>query len=141
MAARDGKIGLLKNVAIFSACSSAQLRMIARITDQVHVPAGATLIHEGRPGRELFVISSGTARISRNGRKIRDLGTGESFGELALIDQGPRSATVTAATDMDLYVVHARHFTDLLREAPGVTMQILRGLAERVRTAEKSPTH
>src|SRR2546425_10204417 len=103
--AKDGKIKLLKEVPLFWACNDRELGKIARIADEVKVPSGTELMKEGEPGREMFVIAEGWAKVTRKKRKIASLGPGEVVGELALLDQGPRTATVTAETPMTMYVL------------------------------------
>ena len=87
------------------------------------------------------MVVEGTATATRRGRKVATIGPGSFFGELALLDQGPRAATVTADTDMQLLVLTSRAFSTLLHETPSVSRGILRGMAERLRSAENAPTH
>jgi CRP/FNR family transcriptional regulator, cyclic AMP receptor protein len=138
---RDAKIRLLSGVALFSPCAKHELRRVAALVDQVEVPEGKVLMREGAPGRECFVVVQGSATVKRRGRKIATVGPGSFFGELALLDQGPRVATVTADTDMQLLVLSARDFSSLLDAVPSVSRRILRGVAERLRAAESTPTH
>lgn len=139
--AKDRKIELLKDVPLFWGCSDKELKAVARITDEIQKPAGAVLMKEGDAGRELYVIAKGSAKISKGGRKIRMAGPGEAIGELALIDGGVRSATVTAESELVAYVVGQRSFTALLQDAPSVGLKLLRALAKRVREAERSILH
>jgi CRP/FNR family transcriptional regulator, cyclic AMP receptor protein len=138
---RDAKIRLLSGVALFSPCAKHELRRVAALVDQVEVPEGKVLMREGASGRECFVVVQGSATVKRRGRKIATVGPGSFFGELALLDQGPRVATVTADTDMQLLVLSARDFSSLLDAVPSVSRRILRGVAERLRAAESTPTH
>jgi CRP-like cAMP-binding protein len=138
---RDAKIRLLSGVALFSQCAKHELRRIAALTDEVEVPKGKTLAREGDPGSEFFVVVKGTATATRRGRKVATIGVGSFFGELALLDQGPRAATVTADTDMQLLVLTSRAFSSLLNDVPSVARRILRAMAERLRAAENAPTH
>lgn len=136
MARKDGKVQALKQVPLFWGVSDADLSMVASIVDEIQVPAGKTLIKEGDYGRELFIILDGEAKISLGRRTIRTVGRGEVIGELALLDQGPRSATVTAQTPLRIYVVEARAFESLLGKAPKVAIKIMKGLAGRLRETE-----
>jgi CRP-like cAMP-binding protein len=138
---RDAKVRLLSGVPLFSACSRGELNRIASLVDQVEVPAGKSLAREGDPGWEFFVICEGKAKATKRGRKIASLGPGAFFGEMSLLDEGPRSATVTAESDMQLLVLSSRSFSALVAENPSVSRKLLRGMAERLRGAETTPTH
>lgn len=136
-----GKMELLKNVSLFSACTTKELAKIASLVDEVEATPREVLAKEGTPGREFFVISRGTAKVSIRGKKIATLGPGTFFGEMALVDQGPRSATVVADGPMVLYVLDSRHFSSLLEQVPAIARKILKGIAQRLREAEKAPTY
>ena len=138
---RDAKIRLLGEVALFSPCAKHELRRIAALVDEIEAPKGKVLVREGDRGREFFVVVEGSATARRGGRKLAALGPGGFFGELALLDEGPRVATVTADTDMRLLVLSSRAFSSLLYEVPSVSRRILRGVAERLRASESAPTH
>ncbi|MGH2760660.1 MAG: cyclic nucleotide-binding domain-containing protein [Actinomycetota bacterium] len=141
MARKKGKIDVLQNVWLFSACTSKELGRIASLVDEAEVPKGATLTKEGATGKEFFAVAEGAATAKLRGKKIASYGPGDFFGEMALIDQGPRSATITADTAMKLYVLDSRSFSTLIDRHPAVARKILRGLAGRLRKAEKAPTH
>jgi CRP-like cAMP-binding protein len=141
MARKKSKIDVLQNVWLFSACTSKELGRIASLVDEAEVPGGATLMKEGAVGREFFAVAEGKATAKLRGKKIASYGPGDFFGEMALIDQGPRSATITADSPMKLYVLDARSFSTLIDRHPAVARKILRGLAGRLRKAEKAPTH
>ncbi len=138
---RDAKIRLLSGVALFSQCAKHELRRIAALVDEIEAPKGKTLTQEGDTGVEFFVVVEGVATATRRGRKVATIGPGSFFGELALLDQGPRAATVTADTDMHLLVLTSRAFSKLLDDTPSVSRRILRGMGERLRSAENAPTH
>ena len=100
------------------------------------------IVRQGDPGRECFVIAEGKARATIRGMGSQPLGPGSFFGEMSLLDQGPRSATVTAETDMHLLVLGSREFSSLVNEVPTVAVRMMRGLAERLRSAERrQPQH
>lgn len=139
MRGRDRKINLLKRVSLFSACSDRELRRIASLADGLEIKEGAVLAREGRPGLEFFVIATGKAKVSIGKKKVASLGSGDFFGEMALLDQGPRAATVTAETPMSVYVLDSRSFTSMLQDVPTVARKILRGVAHRLREVEKAP--
>jgi CRP/FNR family cyclic AMP-dependent transcriptional regulator len=138
---KDTKVRLLSGVPLFSACSRGELGRIASLVDQLEVPAGKVLAREGDPGWEFFVVCEGRATATKRGRKVGSLGRGSFFGEMSLLDEGPRSATVTAETDMQLLVLTSRSFSDLIADNPSVSRKLLRGLAERLRAAEAAPIH
>lgn len=106
---------------------------MAKASDELSVPAGRQLCEQGEVGREAFVIVAGTAEVRRNGRKVATLGAGDSFGELALLDHGPRTATVTAATDLTVLVIGAREFAALVDAVPPIAHKLMRSLAARIR--------
>jgi len=138
---KDAKHALLRNVGLFSACSDKELGSIAKLMTEVPVSAGSAIVREGAAGREFFVIAEGTAKVTAGGRKRATLGPGAFFGEMSLIDHGPRTATVTAETPMKVYVLDAREFGGLLDASPTVTRKILKTLAARLRDTEKAHTH
>jgi CRP-like cAMP-binding protein len=138
---KPSKTDLLSRVPLFSQCTSRELSRIAALADEVDVPEGKVLTQEGKVGREFFVIASGRAKVTRGRKKVTELGPGEFFGEMSLLDHSPRSATVTAISDLELYVLDGRSFATLLEDAPSVAKKIMRGIAERLRRAEKAPTH
>ena len=126
---------------MFSACSRWELGRIASLVDQVDVPEGKILAREGDPGWEFFVVCEGRAKATKRGKKIALLDRGSFFGEMSLLDGGPRFATVTAETDMQLLVLNSRSFSALIADNPSVSRKLLRGMAERLRGAETGPTH
>jgi CRP/FNR family transcriptional regulator, cyclic AMP receptor protein len=138
---RNAKVELLRGVSLFSACSNRELTRIASLADEIEVPEGRVLIRQGEPGREFFVIVEGKAKVLRRGRRAKTLGPGAGIGELSLLDQGPRSATVTATSDMYLLVLDSRSFSSLIAEVPSVTGKIFRVMAERLRDAEQAGVH
>jgi CRP/FNR family cyclic AMP-dependent transcriptional regulator len=126
----------LAQVPLFSACSKKDLRLIARASDEVPVAAGRTLVEEGKPGHEFFLIVDGKASVWRGGRKVATLGPGQYFGELAILDRKPRSATVKADTDMVVLVLGQREFAGVLDEVPGLARKLLQSMATRLREAD-----
>ena len=135
MARDSANENLLAGVPLFSACSRTQLQRIARLAERVEAQPNHRLTEEGQPGREFYVIESGRARVTLDGRTLDELGEGDFFGEMALLDQGPRAATVTALTTMRLLSFKSAEFGELLDAAPDVGRKILRGIARRLREA------
>ena len=134
----NSKIDLIRRVPLFEHCSKKELALIAGIADEIDLPARKVLIREGDRGREFFVIISGEAEVRRKGRKIRTLGAGNFVGEMALLSREPRSATVTAATALDVLVIVDRDFVALLDSTPELWLKVARALAERVGSDELS---
>lgn len=126
---------------LFSTCSKADLARIAALTTEVEVPSGKVLMRQGDPGRECFVIEEGTARATIRGRKSTKMGPGDCFGEMALLHAAPRSATVTAESDMSLLVLTSREFSTLLEDVPSVARKVLAAVSERLRDAERAQPH
>lgn len=133
---KDAKLRLLGGVPLFSACSKRDLSRIASLVDEVDVPKGGVLTKQGDPGRQCFVVASGRAKASLRGRRGVTLGPGSFIGEMSLLDQGPRSATVTAETDMHLLVLDSRSFSMLIDDVPLVARRVMKALAERLRDVE-----
>ena len=121
---------------MFSGLSDREVRSLAQRAEQVSVPKGSTVVTEGETGREFFVLLSGGAKVTRNGRTLRKLGPGDSFGELALIAGTPRRATVTTTEPSEIMVLLRRDFLVLLDEFPGMTRKILTALAAWVAERE-----
>jgi CRP-like cAMP-binding protein len=136
MANKDEYLDHLAEVPLFSACTRKDLQLIARASDEVNVKDGRVLVEQGKPGHEFFLILEGTAVVRRNNRKVADLGPGQYFGELSLLDRGPRTATVVATSDMRVLVLGQREFLGVLDEVPGLAYKILRLMAHRLREAD-----
>jgi CRP/FNR family transcriptional regulator, cyclic AMP receptor protein len=131
--AHDQRLDALATIPLFSACNKRELQKIARSGDELDVAAGRVLVDQGATGREAFVILDGTAAVKRGNRRIATFGPGDYFGELALLDHGPRTATVVAETPMRVLVIDSRHFEGILDEIPGLARKLLGQLAARVR--------
>lgn len=131
----------LAGLPLFSACTRRDLQRVSRAVDEVTVPAGTDLTVEGSVGREAFVILSGTASVRRGGEELARLGPGSHFGELALLDGGPRTATVTAEDEMTLLVLSKPAFNAVLDEVPTLAHKLLVSLARRLRESERSLSH
>ena len=136
MRGRDQYLDQLAQVPMFSACSKKDLQIIARASDEVAVSAGKTLVEEGKPGHEFFLILEGSASVARGGKKVATLGPGQYFGEMALLDRGPRSATVKADSDLTVLVLGQREFSGVLDEVPGLARKLLQIMATRLRDAD-----
>ena len=136
MPARTSAADQLANVPLFSALSKRDLQRVAKASDEVPIEAGRTLVEQGRTGHEFFLILEGEAVVRRNNRKVANLGPGEYFGELAILDRGPRSASVVANTDMRVLVLGQREFVGVLDSIPGMSSKLLTTMAQRLREAD-----
>jgi len=134
--ARASGVVNLSSVWLFSECSRAELKSIERKAKPEHVPAGKTVVQEGDVGTVFYFIVDGKATVVRHGRKIADLGPGQYFGELALLDRLPRTATVKAATDLTLLAIGQRDFEAILKDSPSITRKLLVATASRLRSAD-----
>lgn len=131
----------LARLPLFSACSGRDLQRLAKAADELTVPTGTELTAQGGVGREAFVIVEGTAEVTKDGEHAADLGPGDHFGELALLDGGPRTATVTATSDMTVLVLSKPAFNAVLDEIPTLAHKLLISTARRLRASEQSLTH
>ena len=110
----------LNEVPFFAILKKKELDVVAQQADEVDAKTGKVLAREGDIGHEFFVIDSGTAEVTRNGERIAELGPGDFFGEMALLEEDRRNATVTATSDMNLIVMTRSSFRALDRSAPQV---------------------
>ncbi len=143
MQKRDQLLETLADVPLFSACSKADLRIVARHASEVAAPVDTVLVQEGERADTFFVLLDGEASVRRKGtavrsRRIATLGPGSYFGELALLDPAPRSATVAATTPVRLAAISARVFRTLLREVPAMNEKLLTGMARRLRESDRA---
>jgi CRP-like cAMP-binding protein len=140
VARRQELIDHLKQVPLFSRCTGRELRILARHAEPVRLPAESVLFREGDQGDAFFVVLEGTAEVRRGkaDRRVNSLGPGAYFGEMALLDAAPRSATVVAATELELAVLGARIFRTLLRELPTISERLLAALAGELREARRN---
>jgi CRP/FNR family transcriptional regulator, cyclic AMP receptor protein len=123
----------LAAVPLFSACNKAELRRVAHLGTETSVSDGTVLAEQGKAGFEFFLIEDGKVRCLVDGKQLATLGAGDFFGEMALIDRGPRVATVVAEGSVKLLVFDAREFGTLLDAAPTIAKKVLQSFAARVR--------
>jgi len=123
--------GSVKDVPLFASVPKGEHGTVAGWTDDVHVPAGTTVMQQGEYAREFAVIVEGNAAVVRDGVHLTTLGPGEFFGEVGLLEGPSRSASVVAVTDLHLLVVGPREFTTMMHSAPGVAAEVKRAAAER----------
>ncbi len=125
----------LHRVPWFAACTDEQLTEIAGLAERLQVHEGEVILREGRLGRELYIILEGTVVVTRAGRTVNEWGPGDYFGELAAIDAEPRSATVTATSDLDVLIVGPREL-EAMMEIPGFRNALFLGMSRRIREAD-----
>ena len=130
----------LSKVPLFSDCSNRDLQTIGRVVKDIDHRAGTVIAREGEPGVGLFVIVDGEAEVTIGGKKKATLGPGEFFGEIALLDGGPRTATVTAITDVKLLGLTEWVFRGLMQAHPSIAIKTLQQMAGRLRSATKAAT-
>ncbi len=129
---QDMKVQALKNSPLFEGLSRKQLTNVARLTDDLEVPAGTVLCRQGTRGQEFFVIVDGEATVTRGKKAVATIGAGDFFGEIALLEHVTRTATVTAATPLRFFVVSDRAFKAVLDTDPTIERKVLRALARRL---------
>jgi CRP-like cAMP-binding protein len=135
----DARVARLRSVPLFAGCSDKELAFIASRVDDVDLPAGKVLTEKGKSGGDFFIILQGQAQVDADQGK-RTLGPGDFFGEIALIDDGPRTATVKAVTPMRCLVLGHEQFRDVLHQNGEIAVKILRAVTERLRAATRLPT-
>jgi CRP-like cAMP-binding protein len=133
--ARNTKTDQLRGVQMFSACTDKELAQIARVCDEVAVDPDTVIVEEGAAGEDFFLVVSGEATVARGDQTVASLGAGDYFGELSLLDPGPRNAKVMAKTAMTMLKLGRREFAAVLDSWPGVAHKMLEQMAKRLREA------
>ncbi len=129
---KDGKIELIRKVPLFSKLSKKGLEDVAHIADEIDLPKGKVMALEGDRGREFIVLLEGEADVTKGDRSINTMRNGDFFGEIALVTKMPRTATVTATTDVRVLVLNERDFDTLLKRSPEISRGVAEALAERI---------
>ncbi len=127
----------MRAVPLFAGLLPSELDRIALVMRPVQFTAGDVICTEGEAGHDFYLIADGEATIEHHGEVVAKLHTGDHFGELALLDRGPRSATVVAARDCRLYVLPEASFAAVLNEVPALAQKLLASLARRLREADR----
>jgi CRP-like cAMP-binding protein len=138
MASKKTPLQLLAKVPLFSTCSARNLAKIEKAATRATMPAGTTLITQGTAGKQAYIILSGSATVKRNGKKIATAQAGAMVGELSLLDQGSRTATVVCDTDCDVLVLEQRKLFAVVDEVPAVGHKLLAALATRIRDLDRA---
>ena len=138
MASTKSTVDHLRNIALFSECSSKELSLVVKSSTERVLKAGTVIMDQGQTGREAYVILEGSATVKRNGKKIGTAKSGSVIGELSLLDQGPRTAAVIADTDVRLLVVSERGLKAAIDNIPAISRKLLKALATRVRELDRA---
>jgi CRP/FNR family cyclic AMP-dependent transcriptional regulator len=137
---QDTKVQALRRAPLFEDLSRKELVQLARASEDLEVAPGKVLCNEGEVGQEFFVIIDGKVEVTRKGKRVAMRGGGEFVGEIALLEETPRTATVTAKTPLRLFVLTRKDFRHLVNENPSVERKVLRALARRVVKLSGDPT-
>ncbi len=129
---KNAKVELIKGVPLFSQLGRGELDEVASIADEIDLSEGKELTVEGQPGREFFVIIEGDASVRQGDREINRLGAGDFFGEIALVEDRPRTATVVAETPIRALVITDRSFRTLLERSPEIEGKVMSARAARL---------
>ena len=129
---KDGKVEMIRRIPLFAKLSKKGLEDVAHIADELDLPSGKVMAKEGDRGREFFVLLEGEADVTKGDRSINTMREGDFFGEIALVTKMPRTATVTATTDVRVLVITERDFSALLKRSPEIGHGVAEALAERI---------
>lgn len=132
MLRKDAKIELLRRVPLFAGCTKKELTSLVSLTTLIDMPAGTRLVTEGGRDRDLIVIVDGVADVTRGGKKLGTLRSGDFFGEIALLSGGPRTASVTTTKQASLLVLGERDYWSIAERIPSIETRALKALAERL---------
>ncbi len=137
---QDTKVQALKRAPLLEGLSKKELTELARVTEDLEMAAGEVLCKEGETGQEFFVIVEGETEVTSKGKRVAERGDGDFVGEIALLEETTRTATVTAKTRLRVFVLTRQDFRHLVRENPGVEQKVMRALARRVVELSGDPT-
>ena len=129
---KDAKAEAIAHVPLFSRCSKSEVKKIAQLADELDFPAGRMLAKEGDRGREFFVILEGSVDVRSDTRLLPSLGPGDFFGEISLVVDSPRTATVQTTTPVRALVITDRAFRELMRQSPDIQSKVLEAVALRL---------
>jgi CRP-like cAMP-binding protein len=136
--AKDERVERLRAIPLFMACSDKQLQFISRSVEELDFKAGKVLCQQGKSGGEFFIVLAGEAEVERDGKVVDSIKVGDHFGEIALLDNGPRTATVTAKTDLRCLVLSPRQFQDVLHQDAEIAVHMLRDVTKRLRASTRT---
>jgi CRP-like cAMP-binding protein len=133
LAAMDDRVAVLRGVPLFAGLDERSLQAVAILARDVGAKAGEVLILEGEPGDAFYVILDGTVRVEHGDRTVRSMTAGGFLGEIALVEQGPRTATATCVTDCRLLAIRRHEFDRLMETMPDVSRRIRVAIERRPR--------
>jgi CRP/FNR family transcriptional regulator, cyclic AMP receptor protein len=136
---QDTKVAALKRAPLFEGLSKKELTQLARVSEDMEIEPGTVLTKEGEIGHEFFVIVDGEVEVKRKGRSLGSRGDGDFLGEIALLQETPRTATVTAKTPLRVFVLTSKDFKHLVEGHPNVERKVMQALARRVADLAEDP--
>jgi CRP-like cAMP-binding protein len=137
--AKDERVERLRAIPLFSGCNEKQLQFIATRVEDLDFKAGKVLCEQGKSGGDFFIVLSGEAEVLRDGKVVDRITPFDHFGEIALLDNGPRTATVTAKTALRCLVLSPRQFQDVLHQDAEIAVHMLRDVTRRLRASSRLP--
>jgi CRP-like cAMP-binding protein len=137
----EDTVARLRDVPLFAGCPDASLRRLAEVTAEVTFPAGRLIVNQGQIGNGLYIVVSGSASVVHGSDVLLQLGPGEFFGELSVIDQQPRSASVVAATDTVCLALASWDLLALLEQDSRLALNLIQVLASRLRACGEQLRH
>jgi CRP-like cAMP-binding protein len=138
---RNSWVPFLADLPIFAGVSKRHLHRIARLSTARRFVPLTRIVREGEPARTFYVVLDGQVSVTRKGRRLARIGSGEAFGEMALLTDSPRSSSVVADTDVLTMCLSRANFNKVLKSEPAVSLALLKTLAERLRASERSHSH
>lgn len=130
---------LLRLVPLFNGLTERSFEAIASLASEIDYATAEELVRQGTPGESFIIIVTGSARVDRDGKMLRELGPGDFLGEIALIDGSPRTATVTALDPIHAFVIHRDGFLELIDRIPVFRLEVLNCLTQRIRATVSDP--
>jgi CRP-like cAMP-binding protein len=132
-------VDLLRLVPLFNGMTDRSFEAVARLASEADFAAGEELVRQGAPGDTFLIIASGRAKVTRDGKTLRELGPGDFLGEISLIDGSPRTATVTTLDPIHAFVIGRQGFLDLIERLPAMRHDVLHALTQRIRATVGDP--
>lgn len=134
------RIEVLRSLAPFRSAPDHEIALVDRLGCGLQIAAGRRLIKEGTPGRESFLIVRGCVSVYVGGQRVAQLGPGDFFGEMALLELAPRSATVLADTELEVLLFNPLQFAELIGSVPAASAALLRAMSARLRSMQAAST-
>lgn len=138
--AKDLYVARLKSVPLFASLSKRELDLVLKQADHLRFPARYRVVREGATGEEFWMVLEGKLSVHRGGQEVAELGPGDFFGELAVLDPAPRDADIVSTTPVELLVIGRRRFWALMEGSPTIQRKVLVGLARRLHELDARDT-